>query len=75
MAGNKGDVITQRQQLILNGGNQLPMVAAWKIAAPHPALENHISGDQQSGSIIKKRPRDPVYGPDSAEPAAPHSLH
>ncbi len=36
MAGNKGHVIAQRQQLIPNGRNQLSMVAAWKIAAPPP---------------------------------------
>ena len=30
------------------------MVAARKIAASHPAFENHVSGDQQSGGVIKK---------------------
>lgn len=54
MAGNKGHVIAQRQQLILNGRDQLPMVAAWKITAPHPAFENHIPGNEQSGSVIKE---------------------
>ncbi len=39
MAGNKGHVIAQRQQLILNGRDQLSMVAAWKITAPHPPLK------------------------------------
>lgn len=54
MAGNKGHIIAQRQQLFLDSRNQLPMVAARKIAASHPAFENHVSGDQQSGGVIKK---------------------
>ena len=61
MAGNKGHIIAQRQQLFLDSRNQLPMVAARKIAASHPAFENHVSGDQQSGGVIK-RPHGPAYG-------------
>ena len=68
VARNKGHVVAQRQQLVLNGGDQLIVVAAREIAAPDAALKNDVAGNQQPRGVVKKKRYAPAYGPDSGAP-------
>ena len=51
---DKRIVITQRQLLLFNRLNQLPVIAARKIAASYATFEDHIAGNQQTGLVIKE---------------------
>lgn len=52
MPGVTDYIIRQSQYILLNGGNQLLIVAAWKVGPPHGVIKQGIAAEEKSTAHI-----------------------